>query len=269
MNAARNILLALVTVACGTAWSANQVQVPTGQERVAEIKNEIRKVAKNADGLSTAEQRAALDPLISELSVIYAANPVADYSVALQGSWRPIWTDLAISDDGNVADMYEVILPNNVLYHTNADMLVRADYELNDATYSFTYTKAVLATDAIVQGANLVEIANQAEAGTFDANPVDFSNGQSPIGKKMTATHVFIDEDMRILFGTNEADGTLGYLVMDRAANVGDSIPVEQMPEQPAPQQPTPQQPTPEQPDPQQPPQQPLPPAPVFWNPGW
>jgi hypothetical protein len=146
-----------------------------------------------------------------------------------------VWSDFQAGKTGQgpLADqVYQVVLPGGNLWNIGLveygplrrTELLRAGYIVGGVHYDFTYTKAVYLTQWLAVGTDLQVLAMQAETGKFDVNMIVYQEGESPLGRKASLEHLYIDDDFRVCRSTPDPEtGMFAIFIFERVPAVADS----------------------------------------------
>jgi hypothetical protein len=229
------LVSALFPVALFSISAMAQGALPS-EERIAQLKSEIRKIA-NERMMDTpaefAQTRAALDPLVNELRTAYNVPLAKDQLTSLAGSWRQLWSDdsdgdndFAKSDRGSV---FQVVSDKGWFYNVS-DVIspltrplgfLRGEYTPNGERFDIQFTKVSVRLSKLGLTENVPALVNNVEAGTtwtiVAPGGGRYPNG--PVGVKGYFTNIYIDDDFRIVTGRNETYNTdlLRMYILDKA----------------------------------------------------
>lgn len=205
------------------------------QQEIAETKSKIYSIVEeNAERIDNfAEVRETLEPLVAVLSETYAQEE--DSLDKKLGAWKQLWTDdaddLRANNSFQKTDRrrtYQVVFTDGVFYNLTEVKtpfgrfagFLRGEYQQQPDFLSLEFTKIRL------KRGNLGE-ENQIEALTRDFEDGKLKNTfkipfgsdkypNGPVGAKGTIKTIYIDGDMRIDVGANDADGVMDLFILKR-----------------------------------------------------
>lgn len=229
----RSVLNKLVAVGL-LGFAANAAASEVGsQERLAELKDQILEIAiangDNRDNL--VEVRAQLDPLVAELDAYQAEVQATEELDVLVGSWKEVWADdIEPQRPGFETDrdgVYQVITADGYFYNIGeldgplgftATGYLRGEYSDAGINLAIEFTDLGILFGGIDRVENLRDQIDAIESGEKNLIPTPgnptFPNG--PIGATGVIRNLYIDDEIRIATGSNDADGVQDLYVLTR-----------------------------------------------------
>ncbi|NRA66643.1 MAG: hypothetical protein HRU19_19295 [Pseudobacteriovorax sp.] len=201
--------------------------------RLEELKSTILDIAiengLNRDNLP--EVRMILDPLVKELATFRNARPAVEEIDLLEGSWKEVWADdIEPERPGFVTDrdgVYQVVTDQGYFYNIgqqdgpqglSATGYLRGQYSDAGINLATEFTRVGLLFGSIDTVENLKDQILAIESGEISLIEVpgnsQFPNG--PIGATGLLRNLYIDQNLRIATGSNDADGIQDLYVLTR-----------------------------------------------------
>lgn len=202
--------------------------------KIAEAKEAIYSIAyDNITRIDNfPEVRRALD---EQVRVLSAYGPDADKSLEEKiGAWQQLWTDDADDLRANNAFQttdrertYQVVFEDGVFYNlTEVKTLLgrfagflRGVYQKNEDVLALEFTKIRLKRGNLGEEADLVSLTQTFEAGELDGTfklPGNDRYPSGPVGATGKIRTVYIDDDLRVDIGSNDADGVEDLFILRR-----------------------------------------------------
>ncbi|QLY26628.1 PAP/fibrillin family protein [Bdellovibrio sp. KM01] len=199
------------------------------RDRVTELKQQILEISHAAQGEydgddNSAEVRAQLDPLVTELVSLVPARTETEKLPQVVGSWQQVWSDGpggGVPGAGALANaVFQVVFPDGYYWNVaknkfagiEAMGFLRGKFAIDTDKLNIEFTKSVGSPKWVAAGTESYLLAMRAEVGTYDKIPTP-----GPIGKKGFLANTYVDEDIRICTGGGDDFGTGTYLyVLER-----------------------------------------------------
>lgn len=208
-----------------------QARIDSAKAKILEI------VSGNVERIDNfPEVRAELTPFVNVLSEF---APTAEDSLNEKiGSWQQLWTDDADDLRANNAFQstdrtrtFQVVFDNGVFYNlTEVKTLfgrfagfLRGVYEQEGSVLSLEFTKIRLKRGNLGPMEDLGNLTKLFEEGKIEGTfKIPFGSDRypdGPVGATGTIKTVYIDDELRIDIGSNDADGVEDLFVLKRIVN--------------------------------------------------
>jgi hypothetical protein len=224
----------LLTAAAAFPALAADRTAPT----LAEINNAKSKiyeiVERNAERIDNFEEvRETLEPFVSLLTQYY--DQQEDSLDKKLGAWKQLWTDdaddLRANNSFQKTDRrrtYQVVFPNGLFYNLTEvktpfgrfSGFLRGEYQQQTDVLTLEFTKIRLKRGNLGEEKDIRQLTLDFEEGklknTFKIpfGSDKYTNG--PVGAKGTIKTIYIDGDLRIDVGANDADGVMDLFILRR-----------------------------------------------------
>jgi hypothetical protein len=228
-------VLSLIVIFCVT-YSKTSYSL-TKNEIIAK-QNIIALASKNTTNVDDFEEiRTILSNYIKILAKS-KSNQKNSFNSRL-GAWRQLWTDdnedLKANNFFQQTDRmknYQIIFDNQLFYNfIGIDTIVgpfsgfiRASYEKNKDGIDLEFNRIRLKQGDMVDERELVDFARLLETGkiegTFGVPFVSDKYPDGPVGAKGDLVSIYIDDDIRIESGANDADGIVDLFIFEKVADL-------------------------------------------------
>ena len=216
-------------IGCGLLFLAScMTQSPS--DRAEEIKSEILSLAEQARATcdsddDEAPESAQISTLLDELVALVPEQTENEKLPRVTGGWKQVWGNGPTSDDLCVLteDVYQVVDESGFYWNISKSRtdegevsgLLRGVYIVSPEELGIEFTTNKISPMWVGEGANLLEVAAQAEGGAFQTLP----EGPS-VGQQGFLVNSYVDDDLRIIRGGGEAFGDDLLYVLTRTSTV-------------------------------------------------
>ncbi|MDB2447262.1 PAP/fibrillin family protein [bacterium] len=227
------VLVAAVTL----IYSGNEAfsTIRAQQDIVDNAKNNILKITSE-NALKIDNFQVVREQLSIEIEKLIANTPVNSSSLSDKlGVWKQLWTDdlddLRANNAFQKTDKlrtYQVVFDNGIFYNlTEVKTLfgrfsgfLRGVYEVNGDDLQLEFTKIRLKRGNLGEENELKYLTRDFEIGkvknTFKIPFASDKYPNGPVGAKGTIRTIYIDKDLRIDIGSNDADGVEDLFILQK-----------------------------------------------------
>lgn len=195
-------------------------------DRVSELKAEIKEIATTAtaDGRDLLAARNDLSPLVNELIAISPSQTEAERAELVVGGWVNLWTDNNFGPTLNPANVYQVVSPKGFYYNISrvptrsgevVTNFLRGAYEDKGSYLAIEFTANSVSNIDLNPGDELLPLAEKVEQGLLATTPVP-----GPIGVTGALLNVYVDEDLRIVWGNSSQNSRPLLFILERTDTV-------------------------------------------------
>ena len=207
-----------------------------GQEsevRLLQLKDRILSIAiangDNRDNLP--EIRDELEPLVQELSTYQEPAAAIDQLDILAGAWKEVWSDdIEPEPPGFTTDrdrVYQVITRDGYFYNigglrgplrSRPAGYLRGVYRDAGINLAIEFTRVGFRLQGVNSIGNLLDHIKSVESGATRLinAPGNTNVPNGPVGATGTIRNIYIDQDLRIATGQNDADGIQDLYILTR-----------------------------------------------------
>ena len=225
-----NKLIAVGLLAiCGSAFA----QDAGTQERLNDLKTKILEIAiENGDNRNNlVEIRRELEPLVAEISEFQPTVDATEELDQLVGSWKEVWSDdIEPEPPGFTTDrdgVYQVISSEGYFYNIGeldgplgftATGYLRGVYRDAGINLAIEFTDVGVQLRGVDRVGSLVQKVEDIESGASNLLPIpgNATAPNGPIGATGLLRNLYIDDEIRIATGSNDADGVQDLYVLTR-----------------------------------------------------
>ena len=155
--------------------SPNGAPILSAPDLMATLEIQIFEIA-NANTLRTdnlASVHNQLQPLVDELIKLAPRRTETQKLPEVVGSWKNVWSDLNISPNTNLSQVYQVVFADGFYYNISRERSAEGDrtsflrgaFADNTDYLDIQFTRQFFITGWLPSGTNLVKIGTDAESG--------------------------------------------------------------------------------------------------------
>jgi hypothetical protein len=217
------ILFSLIFIAISSTAVAES-HVPFEKEW---LKSRITKIsqANQMQSDNRLRVRNKLDPLINRLLEITPSQSEAERSSLVVGSWRSLWSDQVFGQGVDNSQVYQVVSNDGFYYNISRvdsergvfTNFLRGAYEVKGSYLAIEFTSNKLVPSFYPPSTNLTNLANRFEEGEIEAFPIP-----GPIGVTGALLNIYVDHDLRIVYGNSMSDSRPRVFILSRQEIIGD-----------------------------------------------
>jgi hypothetical protein len=202
--------------------------------RAAQLKEQILEISTTNNGRrdNLQQVRRALDPLVTELAGLRQQVTAEQDLQATVGAWKEVWSDDTQADPPSFSTdrdaVYQVITPDGYFYNISELVgflgfrvtgLLRGVYQAREDRLEIEFTNVGIQLNSLGR-TDLYEFVQAVESGreSYVVPPGDLQAPNGPIGARGQLKNLYVDEQIRIAQGQNNADGVVDLYVMVRAS---------------------------------------------------
>ncbi len=200
--------------------------------KVRALKKEIVALAESYRGEDDpkGERQDNLNKKISKLLKVAPQTPSSERTRRIAGAWEQVWGPYNYENQGPLKTdpsyIYQIVDESGFYYNiTRSEFdgqkitaFLRGEFDPEGDRLRIRFTSNIFYVNGwLPKGTSLTELARLVEGGILNGPEVP-SGGQGPKGKRGFLREVFVDDEIRITYGSeeNDAPGTGNLYVLKR-----------------------------------------------------
>lgn len=185
------------------------------------LKREILQLAEAYRGQNDpkGDKQDRLNRKISALLREAPQSPTEDRTANLVGAWEQVWGPYDYSGSGKLeidpGNAYQVIHEDGYYYNITRSTLhgkkitafLRGEYVVTGEQVDVRFTRNIFYVNGWVPtGSSMYDLAGLAESGVINGPDIPVPAGRGPKGREGRLREVYIDDDLRITYGSRPGD---------------------------------------------------------------
>lgn len=194
-----------------------------GESRLDYLKGSIIQIGKNNQNNleEILDVRNQLDPLVNELLELAPSQTEAQRASLAVGGWKHIWSDQEFGYGSDLSQIYQVVSPKGFYYNISKvdsprgelTNFLRGAYQDKGSYLSIEFTNNQATFGFYPAGTDLAHLAEEFESGHIPSQSIP-----GPIGVTGILMNIYVDHDLRIVYGNSISDSRPRLFLLERSA---------------------------------------------------
>ena len=189
------------------------------------LKRKILRIAeRNRENPDRLRIRNRLDPLVNTLVERTPNLTQEERARLVQGSWRSLWSDQEFGRGVDYSQVYQVVTGDNYYYNISkvhspdgvVTNYLRGAFEAKDSYLAIEFTANAIVPGFPEDQTDLYQLATSYEAG--EIRGIDIPG---PLGVTGALLNIYVDRDLRIVYGNSSSDTRPRLFILRRQSTVG------------------------------------------------
>lgn len=225
----------LIVVSFLAFYNLSFAQNETQPLSVNELKTQILSLAKSYEGQTDPDglKTRTLNALINQLVAKGPARSMTEKAQTAVGAWHQVWGPYFYNDAIKTLQaidpklIYQIVSANGT--YTNVGVyhllglkvigLLKGQYEIEDAKLSVQFTQNGIVSEPVPRGYTIADLPALYEQGHLDV--FHFPSVLPPVGIRGGLREVYVDDTLRITYGTQVGKAGEALYVLERVLALG------------------------------------------------